>query len=207
MKALLLITRISLLYADASVQNRWQMLLNAGLNNHTTTRYRYEELYFSDGVTGYAVSLDGYIYKTNSAGRYWKTLFSAPGKVASRSVEFLDDKRTGIAGCLGNEHTAYRTTDGGGSWTNTSNFLPDTPNLIADRASAALPMMTTPFIWWGLVQRTMLRFPKARTRVSPEDYLSKDPHVLLDLSAINTRRGWEVAHGWDDQGASQLLLG
>ncbi len=97
-----------------SAQNHWQVLPDTGLTRGFYSRY--EDVYFTDSTTGFAVSLGGYIFKTKDAGRRWKPKNLGQAG-AFRSIEFLDDKKTGLAGCLdASPSQLYRTDDGGETW-------------------------------------------------------------------------------------------
>ena len=109
----------------ASAQSSWQVLPDTGL---TFNAARFEDVYFTDSTTGFAVNLRGYIYKTIDAGRNWsaKLKLTNPLPTSLRSIEFLDDRQTGIAGCVDSPARVYRTSDGGNSWTDIAGSLPDT---------------------------------------------------------------------------------
>lgn len=118
---LLLLTTCSGAIAQAS----WHTPLHIGLpvNNN----YRYEDVYFTSIDTGFAVSLNGTIYKTTNGGNNWRLVFGAPGAGPwFRSIEFLGDGQTGIAGTLDSPGHVFRTTDGGNSWTDIQAAVPDT---------------------------------------------------------------------------------
>lgn len=121
---LLLLTIISA--SPLLAQSHWQTLPDTGRALHASPRLRYEDVYFTDSLTGYAVSFNGFIFKTTDAGRHWSGKFMRLESVGIRSIEFLDDKRTGIAGCLDPNAPVYRTTDAGASWADISANLKDT---------------------------------------------------------------------------------
>ncbi len=107
----------------------WQYLINYGLWVET----RFEDVYFTDTSTGYAVEIRDYsldslqkpIYKTIDGGYSWTNVGpSYYGSVALRSIEFLDDKATGMVGSLFG--TVYRTTNAGATWTDISKSVADT---------------------------------------------------------------------------------
>jgi photosystem II stability/assembly factor-like uncharacterized protein len=103
-----------------NAQNYWQVLPDTGLSIGPWTT-RFEDVYFTDSVTGFAVNLGGNIYQTKDAGRNWTTrLITSHGL---RSIEFLDDKQTGISGSLSGG--VFRSSDGGSSWDNITDSLTD----------------------------------------------------------------------------------
>jgi photosystem II stability/assembly factor-like uncharacterized protein len=117
--ALILICNCFLLNA----QNHWQVPPNTGL--FSAINARFEDVYFTDSVTGFAVSLnDTGIYKTKDAGRNWTVQRFNDAHFGS--IEFLDDKLTGIVGSADDSDKIYRTTDGGNTWTNIAAALIDT---------------------------------------------------------------------------------
>lgn len=108
----------------------WEYLPNVGLPSPT----RFEDVYFTDTLTGYAVYL-GYfwgpdvstkpIYKTTDGGANWTLVGpTVYGSSALRSIEFLNDKTTGIVGSLNG--SLYRTIDAGANWTDITPALTDT---------------------------------------------------------------------------------
>ena len=101
-------------------QSSWQVLPDTGLAGATTGRF--DDVYFTDSVTGFAVTLNGGIYRTRDAGRNWSTQFSNQS-AKLRSIEFLDDKQTGVAGSLTGD--VYRTSDGGSTWTDVASTISD----------------------------------------------------------------------------------
>ena len=129
-KTLLIIVVLYLLCAQSVLaQSGWQYPTDIDL----PLRLRYEDVYFTDTSTGYAVSLgDGGInmiakpiYKTNDAGAHWRQIGPAiNGSGSLRSIEFLNDKVTGIVGSLNG--TIYSTTDSGYTWTDISAAITDT---------------------------------------------------------------------------------
>ena len=127
---LLLFSNLFCLQTTFAQSNGWQNLPNIGL----PVPLRFEDVYFTDTNTGYAVYLQNYfsldslqkpVYKTTDGGNSWSqvgpTLY---GSSALRSIEFLNDKVTGIVGSL--DGTVYRTPDGGASWTDITPDITDT---------------------------------------------------------------------------------
>ena len=73
---------------------------------------RFDDLYFVNDSTGWAVNGNGEIYKTSDFGESWTMQFY-DGPQYFRSVEFFDDQN-GLVGSL--DGAVYRTTDGGATW-------------------------------------------------------------------------------------------
>ena len=107
-------------------QSTWHSLPNTGLINYNYARF--EDVYFTDLITGYAVSLEGKIYKTMNSGSIWELSNDTLSQgFFFRSIEFLNDGRTGIAGSVnGQVRHLLRTTDAGASWTDIRDSLHDT---------------------------------------------------------------------------------
>ncbi len=114
------IALITLLFVQsfAFAQLEWHDLQNQGLFLQT----RFEDVYFTNASTGFLVGFSGQIYKTTDGGTNWQN--TAPVAASQiRSVEFLDDGVTGIAGTLSGQ--LYRTTNAY-TWTDVSSTIPDT---------------------------------------------------------------------------------
>lgn len=103
----------SVLFAQT---NGWSYLPNAPV---AATAARFDDIYFINSDTGWAVNGSGLIYKTKDGGNTWDLQFSV--NQYFRSVEFLNAD-TGFAGTLG--HAFYKTTDGGATWTDISPSMP-----------------------------------------------------------------------------------
>ncbi len=103
---------------SAFCQAGWAYLPLQSGNNQ-----RFEDVYFVNKDTGHAVDLSGNIYKTTDQGATWNSLHFTGG-VTFRSIEFLDDGVTGIAGSFAQK--IYRTDNGGVTWTDISSSIPFT---------------------------------------------------------------------------------
>lgn len=109
----------------AFAQASWHALQNTGLSIDNS--FRFEDVYFTSVDTGFTVTLRGVIYKTTDAGRSWTPKFGALGSGPGfRSIEFLADGQTGIAGTLDSPGHVFRTTDGGNTWSDIQSAVPDT---------------------------------------------------------------------------------
>ncbi len=118
--AILAIKAILLFPVAASAQSGdWIMPANTDLPLVVS---RYEDICFTDTATGYIVKGDGTIHKTMDGAGSWRELVA--GGPAFRSIEFLGDGVTGLAGSLSGQ--LYRTTDSGHTWTDISTALSDT---------------------------------------------------------------------------------
>ena len=83
---------------------------------------RYDDIVFTQDQTGFTVNGNGEIYRTTNRGQTWTNIFHEQG-VYLRTIDFLDDGKTGFVGALANDKF-YKTTDGGTTWTNISDKLP-----------------------------------------------------------------------------------
>jgi len=96
------------------------------------TSRRVEDIYFCDSNVGYAVTITNRILKTVNGGITWKikndttTTLQLP---SFRSIEFLDDGKYGVAGCLGAYAKIFRTIDSGETWNDITSSVSDpSPN-------------------------------------------------------------------------------
>ncbi len=90
-------------------QTGWNYLPNAPLG----AGGRFDDTYFANDSTGWAVDRDGEIYMTTDYGNSWSLQLWVPPHYF-RAVEFLDNLN-GFAGTL--DSSVYHTTDGGVTWT------------------------------------------------------------------------------------------
>ncbi len=125
-------TLLALLFLQAfsaTAQNDWTYLPNNNLVKGAApsdSAYRIEDVYFTDTLTGFAVCLPGRILKTTDGGTNWQRKNSVASEVGFRSIEFLDDGKTGIAGSLGATAQLLRTDDYGETWQDYTSSLTDT---------------------------------------------------------------------------------
>lgn len=110
---LLLIALLS--FSNSFSQSGWSYLTNAPVSN-----YRFDDLYFINDSTGWAVNGEGRIYKTADFGNSW-TLQMDSLQYYFRSIEFLNDT-TGFAGTLNGK--VFKTTDAGQTWTRIDQNFP-----------------------------------------------------------------------------------
>lgn len=124
-KLYFLIVFTILAFSKASkAQNKWEYLPNVGLDSN---RVRFEDVYFTSYHTGFAVNLGIKTYKTIDGGQIWRLVANGDtlgGISGSRSIEFLNDGKTGIAGGFGGK--IARTDDSGESWLDITRYIPDT---------------------------------------------------------------------------------
>lgn len=125
-----LVALLCLVYASPVSGQGWQTPPNLYLPSFT----RFEDVYFTDTLTGYAVAISDFwnvdtsykpIYKTINGGYYWfRSGDIMYGSSALRSIEFLSDNATGVIGSLNG--SVYRTTNAGSTWANISAGVSDT---------------------------------------------------------------------------------
>ncbi|RYE23174.1 MAG: hypothetical protein EOP51_11385 [Sphingobacteriales bacterium] len=109
---------------------------------------RFDDIYMLSRDTGCIVSFNGTIYKTYDGGKLWYPKLKAGTTVYLRSIEFADDKKTGIAGALDGQ--VFRTTNAGENWTSITATMPDTGadrNLICGLAHNGNTFYGVG--WWG----------------------------------------------------------
>lgn len=115
--ALLVLTILLSLTTARAQTGGWQYLPNVGFDIDSSRTPRLEDIYFTDTLTGFGVSLTGRILKTTNGGDSWSVFFDNidfPYYAEFRSIEFLADGLTGIAGSTNGY--ALRTVDGGANW-------------------------------------------------------------------------------------------
>jgi photosystem II stability/assembly factor-like uncharacterized protein len=97
-------------------QSGWNYLPNAPIVVN-----RFDDIYFVNDSTGWAVNGDGQIYRTANAGDSWALQLTAG--YYFRSVEFISDS-IGFAGTLTGE--VLKTEDAGQTWNNIEQTFPHT---------------------------------------------------------------------------------
>ena len=95
-------------------QNGWNYLPNAPITSN-----RFDDIYFINDSTGWAVNGAGHIWRTTSGGDTWTQQLSAG--YYFRSVEFITDS-IGFAGTLSGE--VLKTEDAGLSWNHIEQTFP-----------------------------------------------------------------------------------
>src|SRR3990172_830712 len=91
-------------------QGNWQVLENA-----PDTGSRLEDVFFITPGIGWAISLQGRVYKTTDGGANWILQFSSPG-AGFRSIGFADSLHGWIGTLIGPPYL-WQTSDGGKTWT------------------------------------------------------------------------------------------
>lgn len=103
-------------YSLVSQSQEWKTLPNS-----PTVEGRFDDIYFINDSTGWAVNGLGEIYKTNAPGQQWSLQFSNARRKYIRSIEFIDDT-TGFAGSL--DSALYKTTNSGKTWNRVDKDFP-----------------------------------------------------------------------------------
>lgn len=84
---------------------------------------RYDDVVFTNAQTGFTINGCGEVYSTRDQGSRWEVIHRADNNIYLRTIDFLDDGRTGFIGTL-TDNTFLKTTDGGVTWNNISSSLP-----------------------------------------------------------------------------------
>lgn len=151
------LTLLFLLLSSASAgyaQNQWHYLPNNGFNKGSgpgDSSLRLEDVYFTNKNTGFAVTFTNRLLKTTDGGDNWVIKNDTLDFALFRSIEFLDDDVTGIAGSLNSTGKVFRTTDGGETWVNISASVTDTTTASSKRI-CGLAHYGNNFYgvgWWG----------------------------------------------------------
>lgn len=125
-KFVLIIVLLCLMQNEAFPQTiKWEYLINNNLPPKSDIA-RFDDIYFTDYLTGTAVDLNGNVFKTKDGGENWYQTIDLL-KSAFRSVEFLNNGKTGIIGSLGGR--PMRSEDGGETWINISSKITDTSTI------------------------------------------------------------------------------
>lgn len=95
---------------------------------------RYDDVWFRDLATGWAVNSNGQILKTTNGGDRWDIKFQTPLTSSGRPIylrclTFASDL-VGWAGTLTREQRLYATRDGGESWRRVENLPAGTPEKV-----------------------------------------------------------------------------
>lgn len=110
LKPIFLTCLLTMVSMFSFAQNQWHSLPDIGFQHDTT--YRIEDIYFTDTLNGVAVMPDNRIFKTNDGGIHWKLTNDTFNSNAYCSVEFLDDKKTGIVGGVSSRQSIQATDSG-----------------------------------------------------------------------------------------------
>ncbi|HEY9177288.1 MAG TPA: YCF48-related protein, partial [Flavipsychrobacter sp.] len=135
-------------------QNQWHYLPNNGFHkgySFNDSAYRIEDVYFTSRNTGFAVTTTNRLLKTTDGGDNWAIKNDTLDFAGFRSIEFLDDAVTGIAGSLNSTGKVFRTTDRGETWLNISASITDTTTTSSKRI-CGLAHYGNNFYgvgWWG----------------------------------------------------------
>jgi photosystem II stability/assembly factor-like uncharacterized protein len=95
---------------------------------------RYDDVWFRDLATGWAVNSDGKILKTTNGGERWDIKFQTPLTPSGRSIYLrclaFASELVGWAGTLTREQRLYGTRDGGESWQPVGNLPAGAPEKV-----------------------------------------------------------------------------
>ncbi len=105
---------------------------------------RYDEIYFINPDTGWAVNADGAIFKTTNGGDSWSFLFQ--NFQYFRSVEFINDS-VGFVGALSPQF--FKTTDRGNNWVDISASIPEPLNGICGMSHVGENIICGVGVWSG----------------------------------------------------------
>src|SRR5688572_5793592 len=122
MRSFLLTLVFSTLLFECYGQKSWHHLPNIGL---TVNPFRFDDIYFLNKNIGLAVDGYGWIHKTYNGGKSWQAKVSPSSDTISfRSIEFLEDAATGIAGSIFTGKV-LRTIDTGNTWLDITQSVSD----------------------------------------------------------------------------------
>jgi photosystem II stability/assembly factor-like uncharacterized protein len=109
-----------ILYGSLSTaQSTWQTLPNAPSGG------RWDDVFFTDSLHGWAGGSSGMLYKTTDAGATWTSVYNSSNYI--RCVEFYDTL-SGFVGTL--DKKFLRTTNGGQTWTDLASTINPKPQAI-----------------------------------------------------------------------------
>ena len=95
---------------------------------------RYDDVWFRDLATGWAVNSDGKIFKTTNGGERWDIKFQTPLMPTGRPIYLrclaFASELVGWAGTLTREQRLYGTRDGGESWRPVENLPAGAPEKV-----------------------------------------------------------------------------
>lgn len=170
-----------------SAQNQWHFLPNNGLQKGSRladTIYRIEDIYFVNDTTGFAVTLTNRLLKTVDSGNNWVMKNDTLDVAEFRSIEFLNDDSTGIAGTLNYTGKVFRSVDAGETWINISSSITDTVSNGSKRI-CGLAHYGDNFYgvgWWG---SEVARF-----------YRSTDKGITWSTTYIDTNLATALVDAW-----------
>lgn len=167
----------------------------------TDMPFNFSDIYFSDSLTGIAVTGDGKIYRTQNAGTDWKLQYKNVLPVNLHQILFINTQ-TGfvVGGNNGKDGTILNTTDGGIHW------HPVLTKTDIEFVSVALNKAGEIFTIGNGLQNQMLKSDDAG---ESWDAITTPPVVLYKIS-FNQNFGYCAAQGSklfhsSDNGASWQL--
>ena len=154
-----------------NAQNKWEYLPNIGLDSPAN---RFQDVYFTNYQTGFAVSLPYKTFKTNDGGTNWRVVANGTtGVSGGRSIEFLDGGKIGIAG--GFNGKIARTDDSGETWNDIAASIPDTATDFSKHGICGISHYNNSFYAVGIFGSTTAHF-----------YTSKDKGISWTTKYIDT---------------------
>lgn len=161
--------------------------------------WRFEDIFFIDEQTGWAVDGGGQILKTTNAGNSWVQQFTN-SDYFFRSVEFLDEN-IGFAGTLSS--ALFKTEDGGQTWTNINSSLPQVPAGICGMSSPNDSTIYITGVFYGLAY-----FMKSTDRGLSWEHTNMASYALglVDVHFKDENEGFLVGMGPQGSGLRARIL-
>lgn len=161
--------------------------------------WRFEDIFFIDEQTGWAVDGGGQILRTDNAGASWTQQFYDSDHFF-RSVEFLD-ANIGFAGTLSS--ALLRTDDGGQTWTNINSSLPQVPAGICGMSAPNDSTIYITGVFYGLAY-----FMKSTDRGLTWQHTNMASHALglVDVHFKDENEGFLVGMGPQGTGLKARIL-
>lgn len=191
-----LLVTFLLVQLSGKAQQQWRYLPNNGFvkGSVSDTGHRIEDIYFLNKDTGFAVTLTNRLFKTTNGGIDWAFKNDTASYTGFRSIEFLDDGTTGIAGALNQTGKVLRTTDGGETWADIAHLIPDTTTNGAKRICGISHFGNNFYAvgWWGSTTAKFYKSTDGGTSWSTQYIDTTLATALVDVCFLSADTGFVV---------------